>query len=509
MQFAAYPNKFTEFSFQDPRDPKDPSGYPIYYFPEKIRNAILEVWQETQAPLPLVATSALSALSIACQHLFDAGRPKGMTSPCSLFFITIADSGERKTSSDRFFTKPIREFENRHTEENKKQHATHEVDLEIWKAKETGIKRKLQKLVSQDKNCESAECELRQHHEHRPVQPAKMRMLFDDVSPTAIVGSLQNNWPSVGILSDEAGKLFNSKTFENIGLFNKLWDGDTVSLDRHRTSDSYTVPDGRLTVSLMSQQKTFSDFLKKQGNLARDNGFLARCLVCKPISTQGYRQSNSDQPPLQNTYNPNLDQFHLTIEKLLHRSWQNHQTKSQRTRISMSDEAVRCWTQYFNNIESKLPLMGHFFDVQDGASKIAENIARMACLFQAFECFEHEINWQINASMVNAAHAICMWYMDQFKMIFGQQSVLSEEVKNAGELMAWLERIWAQRGLCPIKKNDILQFGPNKIRNKNALEQALTVLQNQQQISINSSPTLPGKKSIMYINKYLSYQLPR
>lgn len=199
--------------------------FPLYALPEKIGRAIFEVWQETQAPLPLVATSAFSALSVACQHLFDASRPNGMTSPCGLFFITIADSGERKTSSDKFFTRPIRDFEKKHLEENRKQQAEYATSLDIWKAKELGYKRNIQRLAGKNENCDAAELQLRKHRENQPAKPLVMRMLFDDVSPTAIISSLHDQWPSAGILSDEAGKLFNSKTFDNIGLYNKLWDG--------------------------------------------------------------------------------------------------------------------------------------------------------------------------------------------------------------------------------------------------------------------------------------------
>lgn len=477
----------------------DANLFPIQALPMKIRLAIIEVWQETQAPLPLVATSAFSALSVACQHLFDASRPNGMTSPCSLFFITIADSGERKTSSDKFFTRPIREFEKKHLEETRKQQAEYATSLDIWKAKELGYKRNIQRLAGKNENCEAAELQLRQHRENPPAKPLVMRMLFDDVSPTAIISSLHDQWPSAGILSDEAGKLFNSKTFDNIGLYNKLWDGDSISLDRHRTTDSYTVTNGRLTVSLMSQQQTFRDFLEKQGNLARDNGFLARCLTCWPHSTQGYRQIQADAAGNQNRPKPALDEFHRVITLLLNQAWQRHQSRQPRTTVTMSSDAARAWNHYYNRIEGNIGPMGPWVDVRDGASKAAENIARLACLFQAFESCESPGDWQIREDMVHAADVICMWYMNHFKGIFGQQSALSEDAQNANELMAWLEKTWAQRNSLMILKNEVRQLGPNKIRNKEKLERALTILGAQGKIVTSHTPAEPGKKPVHHI----------
>lgn len=483
----------------------DTSLFPVMSLPKRIHQAIFEVWEETKAPLPLIVTSALSALSVVCQHLFDTSRPNGMISPCSLFFITIADSGERKTSSDKFFTRPIRDFEKKRLEENSQRQAEYTTSLDIWKAKEVGLKRIIQRMVSKNEKCEEAEQQLRQHHENMPEKPLTMRMLFDDVSPTAIISSLHDQWPSAGILSDEAGKLFNSKTFDNIGLYNKLWDGDAISLDRHRTTDSYTVTNGRLTISLMSQQKTFRDFLGKQGNLARDNGFLARCLTCWPQSTQGTRQIQADTATNNNRSKPALDEFNRVINVLLNQSWHRHQSDQPRKVVAMSSEAARAWNHYYNHIESSIGPIGIYADVRDGASKAAENIARLACLFQAFESCESRDEWEISEAMVNSAHVLCMWYMDNFKRIFGQQSILSEDAQNANELWAWLNTKWTQNGMQPISKNQIRQFGPWKIRNKNRLDIALEILQARGQILVQQLFINSGRKPTCYISKLIYY----
>ena len=74
----------------------------------------------------------------------------------------------------------------------------------------------------------------------------------------------------------------------NLGFFSERWDGDDLRIDR-ASSESYIVESPRLTISLMVQEKTFAKFLSNQGSLARDNGFLARFLVCYPDSLEGSR----------------------------------------------------------------------------------------------------------------------------------------------------------------------------------------------------------------------------
>lgn len=79
-----------------------PLPYPIHELPALVRNAIEEVAEATQSPLALIAASALTAVSAAVQGLVSVERDEGLRGPASLFFLTLAASGERKTSSDKF-----------------------------------------------------------------------------------------------------------------------------------------------------------------------------------------------------------------------------------------------------------------------------------------------------------------------------------------------------------------------------------------------------------------------
>ena len=85
--------------------------FPVWSLPPKLRAAVEEAIAVTQAPAALVASSALAAASLAVQTKFDVKRLNGLVSPCSLFFITFAESGERKTTVDQMFLRPFMEFE--------------------------------------------------------------------------------------------------------------------------------------------------------------------------------------------------------------------------------------------------------------------------------------------------------------------------------------------------------------------------------------------------------------
>ncbi|MDP2783291.1 MAG: DUF3987 domain-containing protein [Sulfurimicrobium sp.] len=74
--------------------------YPFDALPETIRAAVEEVQGFTKAPVPLVASSALAALSLAIQAHADVKRAEKLAGPVGLFLLTIADSGERKSTCD-------------------------------------------------------------------------------------------------------------------------------------------------------------------------------------------------------------------------------------------------------------------------------------------------------------------------------------------------------------------------------------------------------------------------
>ncbi|MBC7752518.1 MAG: DUF3987 domain-containing protein [Candidatus Saccharibacteria bacterium] len=105
-----------------------------HLFPHLMRDSAFEMSSNIQAPPALIASSILAAVSIVCQGLVDVRRPNGLESPCSLFLITIADSGERKTTCDNFFTKPIREFDTNADSEFLVAKAGYEADLIAWES---------------------------------------------------------------------------------------------------------------------------------------------------------------------------------------------------------------------------------------------------------------------------------------------------------------------------------------------------------------------------------------
>lgn len=121
------------------------SHFPLNAFSSKLRETIIDIEKRTQAPIPLIASSVISAISLSCQNRIDVNISDVFKSPVSLFLFVIANSGERKTTVDRIVMKPFYEHDEksqRKLEECKKIHA---VELQIWQEKEKTILGKIRK----------------------------------------------------------------------------------------------------------------------------------------------------------------------------------------------------------------------------------------------------------------------------------------------------------------------------------------------------------------------------
>jgi hypothetical protein len=84
-------------------DAGKPIAYPIGNLPLVVREAVSEVEAYMQAPLGMIATSALTAASACVQGHYDVARDSRLRSPTSLFSLILAESGERKTAVDGLF----------------------------------------------------------------------------------------------------------------------------------------------------------------------------------------------------------------------------------------------------------------------------------------------------------------------------------------------------------------------------------------------------------------------
>jgi len=448
--------------------------YPLDALPDAIRAAVSEVQGFTQAPVSLVASSALAGLSLAAQAHANVSRAETLSGPVSLFLLTIADSGERKTTCDSYFTKAIREYQDAKAEEMQPVIKEHNAARGAWEARVTGVKEKIKSLAKDDKPTYEKQEELRVLQLEEPAAPKVPRLIYGDVTPEALGYGLATKWPTGAVISSEAGTVLGShgmssdSVMRNLALLNVLWDGGSMPVDR-RSSESFTLKNVRLTVALQIQEATLRAFLCKSGTLARGSGFLARFLVAWPESTQGTR-FYIDPPK----GTPAVSAFNRRIAEMLNQSLPlDIYGGLVPPALVFSQEAKAAWTAFYNAIESELRSGNELYDVRDVASKAADNAARMAALFHLFK----GDGGAIDIDSVESASRIVAWHLNEARRFYGELA-LPSEMADAARLDQWLIE-YAKREAKSYESRRIIQklVPSSHLRQKAALDRALTELE--------------------------------
>ena len=449
-----------------------PEPYPIDALPTTIREAVEEVQSFVKAPVAMVASSALAALSLAGQALVDVQRAKKLDGPASLFMLTIADSGERKSTCDEFFSDPIRQYQKEQAEVMKPVSVKYQADLSAWQAKREGILSAIKEKTKKNTDTAQLQEDLAHHQKSEPQSPRVPRMILGDETPESLAWSLAHIWPSAGIISSEAGVILGAhgmgkdSIMRSLGLLNVLWDGGEHSVGR-RTSDSYVVRGVRLTVAFQIQEAALRDFIEKSGLLARGMGFFARFLIAWPESTQGFRKFTEAPKSW-----PCLSKFHANITKILNQPSpiQEDGTLSP-VMLSFDQDAKAAWINFHNEVESLLGKGGELADIRDVASKAADNAARLSALFHLFE---HGIG-AIGAECFDSASAIVAWHLFEARRFFGELA-LSPEMADASRLDSWLIDYCRKNKVSAVRRSHILTHGPNSLRKKAKLDAAIDFL---------------------------------
>lgn len=469
--------------------------YPMDALPPLIHGAVQEVCGFVKAPVPLVAMSALAALSVAIQAHHDVQRAEKLEGPASLFLCCIADSGERKTSCDGYFTKALRDYEATERERAKPLIQEHLTDMDAWKAQRGGIQEKIKFLSKEGKPTNQLVAQLHDLDRAKPKAPRVPRLIYSDATPEALASNLATGWPSGAVLSNEGGIVLGGHAMNkdvamrNMARLNQLWDGKIGATDRV-TTESYGDTTARLTMSLQVQDPTLRAFFDNTKGLARGTGFLARFLVAWPESTMGTRMFTA--PP---DGWPALAGFNARLSAILNRPAPvDENGVLTPSMLSLAPDAKEAWVAFHDVIEAELANGGELFDLRDVGSKAADNVARLAALFHTFK---GSIG-PIDADCIESAAQIVVWHLTEAKRFLGELA-MPEEVANPMRLETWLLDWCRRKDTDQVSTRDIQRFGPGGLRDKATHTKAIEDLAEHGRARIVQD----GRKKAVQINPAL------
>jgi hypothetical protein len=444
----------------------NPNPFPLHAFPPVMAGAVHDVATRTKAPMALVASSVLSASALACQRDYAVRLPHGDIRPLSLYLLLIAKSGERKSAADGLVYGPVRQIEKEHRLEFLEASESYRQKIVLWRAVDKTLQRRM--IGSNGEQTNELLLQLEEHYACKPVEPSERRYVFDDITPAAIVDRLHKS-PSASLMSDDGRTMLMGAALSNGSLINRAWDGALLRTDRAGSGttllDSYA-----LSLWCMVQPGVFHDFMNHdRGLVSRETGFLARCLVAFPQSTQGSRQfdPHAFQPEA------GLRVFHRRLEDIL------RTTNATRQVIDMDPLAIDIWGKFSNVLELDLSPNMYLADLTDFASKVPENATRIAANFHVMRGRSGPL--QVD-DMKNGSE-IAEWYLHEAKRLFGAP-LISQEESDADTLAQWLQSCirWPNMHV-DVPKADIYHYGPNALRGRRRLDPALQILECQGRLS--------------------------
>jgi len=437
-------------------------AYPVDALGPLLGPAARAVQERVQAPAAVCAQSVLAVAALAVQGHADVLLPYGRRRPASCYFVTIAESGERKSSADAEALAPVRAVEERLHAERIGELASFQVARAAWDAE--------RKRVLADKRLGRAERERELNLLGPEPQPPLAEML---TCPEPTIEGLARLFaagrPSLGLFSDEGGQFIGGfamsqdHRLKTAAALSSLWEGGALKPVRAVSGASY-LPGRRLSLHLLVQPNVAAQLIGDP--LLVGQGLLSRLLVVAPESAAGTRfwREPADLPA--------LDRFRDRLAGILERPLPLRpgtvNELAPRT-LDMTPEARGLWTSFADHIERQLGPGEALSAIKAFAAKAAEHAARLGAVLSLVEDLE---SGELGAAHLAAGIELVQHHITEWLRL-SDAAWTRPEIARARRLLEWLQA-WDEPYIGLV---EIYQRGPNAIRDARAAREAVAILE--------------------------------
>lgn len=441
-----------------------------------LREAAQAAQGTTQAPMALAAQSALSVASLAVQAHGNV-ETLGGDAPVSLFCLTIAKSGERKSATDKMLMAGLREYE-REASAGYREHVTAwENSTEIHKADRASIMAGFKKGKGADRVGAQADLEALGAEPTAPLLP---NLTATEPTLEGLHKLFMSGQPSLGLFSDEGGGFLGGHgmsqdhRLKTVAGLSALWGGD--ALTRVRAGDGTSSLFGRrLAAHLMVQPVAARPLLADP--VASGQGFLARFLIAEPQSVIGLRLA----PNAPAGASLHLEAFNMRLRAILDAQKplaEGSQQELNPPRLTLSSDARAALWAYYVDTETAQQAGGSLEGLTAYASKTAEQAARIAGVLTLWENLAAR---EIQIGMMKNGIRLARFYLGEAKRL-AEAAEISLETESAERLRVWLCESWPSiaatnnRNPQYILPRDIVRFGPGSMRETKTVGQLINIL---------------------------------
>lgn len=442
------------------RDIPEGEPYPVHAL-GPLRGAVEAVHYRRQAPVAIPAQSALAVAALALQAHADVETLGGYR-PLSLYCLTIAGSGERKSSCDDDLMQAMHEYERAQEQNYREARKAWAIDHAIWKKRQ-------EKVLNNVKSGKADRGEL-EALGPEPSPPPLHNRLASEPTYEGLTRLFAEGQPTLGLFSDEGGQFLGGFAMsqdnrqKTLAALNDLWQGKPIR--RTRQGDgAFTLHGRRLSLHLMAQPIVVHALLADP--LASDTGFLPRCLICEPQTTIGTRLYRADPADM-----AALDDFAERLGDILNTGMtMDPETRELRPRpLRLSPAARQALIVFSDEVEQGQAAGQPFEGIRGYASKAAEQAARLAGVLTLWADYAVQ---EVPAEAMHCGITLARWYLGEALRLSGV-ALVSEAVGKAEALRAWmLSESWDKPWLT---LREVVRLGPNSLREGPKARKAVELL---------------------------------
>ncbi len=418
-----------------------------------------------QCPPAMAGQSVLEAASLAVQAHADVIVPAtGQRRPLSLFGLSIAKSGERKSASDSEALAPVRIFQEELRQAYEHDKSRYNNRIAAWKAERNKIN--ANKKMDYEERVEALE-----KLGLEPQAPLIPIILSDEPTYSGMCLLYEMGHPTLGVFSDEGGQFIGGHGMKEDNKINtaaaisNLWDGKPISRVR-RSEDPSLMPGRRLAMHLMVQPEVASVFLSD--GMLKGQGLLSRFLLSYPTSTIGTRFQRPQNPASRMTLNQYNAHVLTILRHPLPLATGTANQLAPRT-IALEENAIARWEAFADDVEGKAKEGCEYEQISGFANKAAEHALRIAGAITLFENIEAQ---SIPLHILENAIKLTYYYISEALRLV-DSGMVSPAVQKAELLLNWLHTKWDKEY---IGTTVLTQNGPNSIRQKKDVIAAIDIL---------------------------------
>ncbi|HCR96867.1 MAG: YfjI family protein [Halomonas sp.] len=415
--------------------------YPLEALGSILGEAAERLRYYVQTPPGMAGQSVLAAAALAIQGTTDVQRGPIGDGPVSLMLMTIAESGDRKSSIDRLALSPIRAWEAERREALPNLLADYRAAIEAWQLRResvvNGAKPKSKEPMNHDQQMRLRD-QLLMLDAEKPEPPPRPNITFEEPTAEGSWRHFHEGEPSAGLFSDEAIGFFGGHGMSEesrgrtIAMLSKLWDGSPITRTRGTSGESGIMAGRRLSAHLMLQPVVSAKVLGDP--LLMGQGFLARFLVCHEPSMAGTRFLKGRDLSRGAQHDPAIGRYWQSLSETIRTPLDvDDQTGELRLRMAkIEGDAFTAWCALHDSIEHHLSSNGRFIEVKAFASKAADNAARIAAVLALVEGHDSP-----QREHIERAGKLMAYYLESMAVRTAEAQQDMQEVK-ARELLEWI-----------------------------------------------------------------------